>query len=75
MNTVLGFLGLILGPPLIGLLLGLVQSAAYRLAVVAHLIAAERVPPFPILWLRGLVAVVAIAAALGIWSVVGRPAH
>lgn len=72
MNTVFGFLCLILGPPLIGLLLGLLQFAVYRLAIAARLIAAERVPPFPILWLRGLVAVVAIAAALGMWSVVGR---
>lgn len=72
MNTVLGFLALILGPPIIGLVLGLVQWLAYRIAVASRLLAADRVPPFPILWLRGLVAVVAIAAALGIWSVMGR---
>ncbi len=72
MNTVLGFLVLILGPPVIGLLLGLVQWSGYRIAVASRLLAADRVPPFPILWLRGLVMVVVLAAALGIWSVMGR---
>lgn len=49
-----------------GVLLGLVQHLAYAVMLRHGKIAAERVPPFLILFARGLIAVVVLAIALAI---------
>jgi len=58
---------MILAPPLCGVVLGLIQLAGYRLAVATKVIKPEAVPSFFILWLRGMIIAVALAAACGIW--------
>ena len=62
LRLVLATLGLILGPPLIGVLFGLIQLGVYRLLVRAKAITAEQVPMFPILFLRGMMILIAIVA-------------
>src|SRR5277367_1370359 len=62
MSGVIALLLLFSAPPALGLLLGLVQLALYRLLVARGRIARGAVPFFPILWLRGMVAVVALGA-------------
>jgi hypothetical protein len=50
----------------LGLLLGLVQLAIYLLLVRSGRLARAAVPFFPFLWLRGMVAVVALGALAAI---------
>jgi hypothetical protein len=67
-QMLLGLLTLILAPPLLGAALGLVQFAGYRLLIAMGAVKRDDVPPFFVLWLRGLAAVIAIAAAIAIWT-------
>jgi hypothetical protein len=66
MSGILGFVALILAPPLLGLVLGLLQLAVYRVLVGLGRLPRERIPFFPFLWLRGMIAVVAVGAVLAI---------
>ncbi len=66
MNGLLGFAALILSPPLLGLVLGLAQLLVYRTLVALGRFQRERIPFFPFLWLRGMIAVVAVGAVLAI---------
>jgi hypothetical protein len=66
MSGLLSLLLLVAAPPALGLLLGLVQLAVYLLLVRRGRLARGAVPFFPILWLRGMVAVVALGALAAI---------
>ena len=68
-----GFVLMILAPPLVGLVLGLLQLAVYLLLVKAGSLPRERIPFFPILWLRGMLVVVVLGVAMGIWQATTRP--
>lgn len=70
MGTVL----LVLAPPVLGLVFGLLQLLGYALMVKAGKATWDDVPFFPILWLRGMVVVVAVGAILGIAQALSRPA-
>ena len=63
LRLVLATLGLFLGPPLIGVLFGFIQLGVYRLLVRAKVLTNEQVPMFPILFLRGMMILIAIVAA------------
>lgn len=62
LRLILATLGLFLGPPLIGVLFGLIQLGIYRLLVRIRVLRAEQVPMFPILFLRGMMILIAIVA-------------
>lgn len=49
-----------------GLLLGLLQLAAYTVLARHGRIPAERIPPFPVMFARGMVAVVVLAIVFAI---------
>jgi hypothetical protein len=66
MSGLLSLLLLLLAPPVLGLAFGLIQWGIYRALVRAGRVARERVPFFPILWLRGMIVVVAIGAIFAI---------
>ncbi len=66
MNGLLALLLLIAAPPALGLLLGLVQLAVYLVLVRRGRLERGKVPFFPILWLRGMVLVVALGALAAI---------
>jgi hypothetical protein len=66
MSGVLSLLLLLMAPPVLGLILGLMQWAVYRALVRSGRLARERVPFFPFLWLRGMIVVVAVGAILAI---------
>jgi hypothetical protein len=68
-----GFVLMILAPPLVGLVFGLLQLAVYLALVKAGNLPRERIPFFPILWLRGMLVVVALGVAMGIWQATTRP--
>jgi len=63
LRLILATMALFLGPPLIGVLFGFVQLGVYRLLVRAKAVRAEDVPMFPILFLRGMMILIAIVAA------------
>ena len=67
MGMVLGLVATIFGPPVLGLAVAWILLGIHLAAVALGKQQRERIPPFLILWLRGMVIVVAIAAALGIW--------
>ena len=64
---------MVLAPPLAGLVFGLLQLAGYALMVKAGRTTWDDVPFFPILWLRGMVVVVAVGAVLGIAQALQAP--
>jgi hypothetical protein len=64
--TGLGFLLMIAGPPIVGLIFGLVQLAYYQTLVKMGTKAADDVPFFPILWLRGMLLVVVIGVIFAV---------
>ena len=64
--TGLGFILMILGPPILGLVFGLLQLMAYVLLNKMGQLSAEQIPFFPILWLRGMLVVVVIGVVLAI---------
>jgi hypothetical protein len=66
MSSALSLLLLFAAPPGLGLLVGLLQLAVYRLLVARGRLPRGAVPFFPILWLRGMVLVVAVGALAGI---------
>jgi hypothetical protein len=66
MNGLLALLLLVAAPPALGLALGLLQLAVYLALVRGGRLARSAVPFFPILWLRGMVAVVALGALAAI---------
>jgi hypothetical protein len=66
MNGLLSLLLLVAAPPALGLLLGLVQLAIYLVLVRSGRLERRAVPFFPILWLRGMVVVVALGALAAI---------
>ncbi len=63
LRLILATAALFLGPPLIGVLFGFIQLAIYRLLVRIKAITNEQVPMFPILFLRGMMILIAIVAA------------
>ena len=65
---ILGFLLLLVAPPLLAVLLAVVQLGAYHLLARLGALRRERIPSFLVLWLRGMIAVVAFAAVMGIWQ-------
>jgi hypothetical protein len=69
-----GLVLMVLAPPVLGLVLGLLQLLGYAVLVKAGRTSWERVPFFPILWLRGMVVVVAVGAILAITQALDRPA-
>lgn len=64
---------MVLAPPVLGLLLGLVQLLSYAVKVRLGFATWDQVPFFPILWLRGMVVVVAVGAVLGIAQALSQP--
>ncbi len=64
--TGLGFLLMILAPPLLGLVFGLLQLLVYVVLAKAGRISSENIPFFPILWLRGMMVVVALGVILAV---------
>lgn len=65
---------MVLAPPVLGLVFGLLQLLGYVVMVKAGKTTWDEVPFFPILWLRGMVVVVAVGAILGIAQALSRPA-
>jgi hypothetical protein len=65
---ILGFLLLLVAPPVAAVLLAFVQLGAYHALAACGALRRERIPAFLILWLRGMIAVVAFAAVMGIWQ-------
>ena len=68
-----GMLMMVLAPPVVGLVLGLIQLLVYVALVKAGSLPRERIPFFPILWLRGMLVVVVIGVGMGIWQMTTRP--
>jgi hypothetical protein len=64
--TGLGFLLMILAPPILGLVFGLLQLLVYVVLAKAGRIDGEKIPFFPILWLRGMLIVVVLGVALAV---------
>lgn len=64
---------MVLAPPVVGLIFGLLQLLGYAVMVKAGKTTWDEVPFFPILWLRGMVVVVAVGAILGILQALSRP--
>jgi hypothetical protein len=64
--TGLGFLLMILAPPILGLVFGLIQLLIYVVLARTGRIAADNVPFFPILWLRGMLVVVVLGVILAV---------
>lgn len=64
--TGLGFLLMILGPPILGLVFGLIQLLVYVVLSKTGRMDAENIPFFPILWLRGMVLVVVLGVVLAV---------
>lgn len=62
----LGFLLMILAPPILGLLFGLLQLLGYAVLVKTGRLASDKIPFFPILWLRGMLLVVVLGVAMAI---------
>ena len=57
---------MILGPPLVGLVFGLLQLLVYKILEKTGRIRREQIPFFPILWLKGMLIVVVIAVIMAI---------
>jgi hypothetical protein len=64
--TGVGFLLMILAPPVLGLVFGLLQLLVYVVLAKAGRIDGEKIPFFPILWLRGMLLVVALGVVLAV---------
>lgn len=64
--TGLGFLLMVLAPPLLGLVFGLLQLLVYLVLARTGRISAENIPFFPILWLRGMLVVVVLGVLLAV---------
>jgi hypothetical protein len=64
--TGLGFLLMILGPPILGVVFGLLQLFGYVMLQKSGKITPEDIPFFPILWLRGMLVVVVIGVIFAI---------
>jgi hypothetical protein len=62
----LGFLLMILAPPILGLLFGLLQLLGYVVLVKIGRLPSDKIPFFPILWLRGMLLVVVLGVAMAI---------
>jgi hypothetical protein len=62
--TGLGFALMVLAPPVLGLLFALLQLLVYLLLVKAGRV--DRVPFFPVLWLRGMLLVVVLGVILAV---------
>jgi hypothetical protein len=62
----LGFLLMILAPPILGLVFGLIQLLVYVVLAKTGQITSEQIPFFPILWLRGMLAVVVFGVVLAV---------
>ena len=69
----MGIVLMVLAPPVLGLVFGLLQLLGYAVMVKAGRTTWEQVPFFPILWLRGMVVVVAVGAVLGIAQALSQP--
>jgi len=63
LRLILATFSLFLGPPLIGVLFAFIQLGVYRLLVGVKAVRSEDVPMFPILFLRGMMILIAIVAA------------
>lgn len=64
--TGLGFLLMIFAPPILGLVFGLLQLLVYVVLAKAGRIDGEKIPFFPILWLRGMLVVVVLGVILAV---------
>ena len=62
----LGFILMILAPPIIGLVFGLIQWLVYVVLSKTGRITSEQIPFFPILWLRGMLLVVVLGVVLAV---------
>ena len=62
----LGFVLMILAPPVLGLGFGLLQWLVYAVLLKTGRITAEKIPFFPLLWLRGMTAVVILGVIMAI---------
>ena len=62
----LGFLLMILAPPVLGLVFGLIQLLVYVVLAKTGRITSEQIPFFPILWLRGMLLVVVLGVVLAV---------
>ena len=58
----------IFAPLVLGLVLGLLQLFAYMIMAKTGSMEPDQVPPFPILWMRGMLVVVALGVAMAIWQ-------
>ena len=65
---ILGFLLLLLAPPVLAVLLAFLQLGVYHALAGLGALRRERIPSFLVMWLRGMIAVVAFAAVMGIWQ-------
>lgn len=66
--TGLGFILMILAPPVLGLVFGLVQLLVYVVLAKSGRITSERIPFFPILWLRGMLLVVVLGVLMAVFQ-------
>ena len=68
----LGFILMILAPPILGLVFGLIQLLVYVVLAKTGRISSENIPFFPILWLRGMLLVVVLGVVLAVLQHVDR---
>ena len=69
----LGFILMILAPPIIGLVFGFIQLLVYVVLAKTGRISSENIPFFPILWLRGMLLVVVLGVVLAVLQHLDRP--
>lgn len=62
----LGIVLMILAPPILGLVFGLVQLLVYVVLAKTGRITSDQIPFFPILWLRGMLVVVVLGVVLAV---------
>ncbi len=62
----LGIVLMILAPPILGLVFGLVQLLVYVVLAKTGRITSEQIPFFPILWLRGMLVVVVVGVIMAV---------
>ncbi|MBA3936733.1 MAG: hypothetical protein H0X38_04670 [Planctomycetes bacterium] len=65
---ILGFLLMLVAPPVLAVLLAFLQLGVYHGLARLGVLRRAAIPMFLILWLRGMIAVVACAAVMGIWQ-------
>jgi hypothetical protein len=64
----LSFILLIVGPPILGLVFGLIFLLVYVVLAKSGRITSDQIPFFPILWLKGMLLVVVVGVLMAILS-------